>query len=155
MARRQLIDRISKAYDYADSSVEIIKSAFMGLCTDIDRFFCISFSLNMDEKANDEQFQAVKTFFPVLSDLSLDKFHLIQQLFCQIRNLSAHLFLSKPVCIDNSTKDYLVSKALPKYPITENSEITLYGAFYILTFLSQKSALWPFITVFFRNELFF
>lgn len=154
MARRHLIDRISKAYTYMDPTVEIIKSAFMGLCTDIDRYFSICFSLDLEEKANEEQFQTVKTFHPILTDLSLDKFHLTQNLFCQIRNLSAHLFLNKPILLDNCIKEYMFSKALPYYSISDNGELTLYGAFYCLTFLSQKSALWPFITAFFRSDLF-
>ncbi len=152
-ARRKITDPISKAYDYVDSSVEAIKCAFVGLCTDIDRYFELCFSLDLTAPAGDEQFEKVKVKYPVISDMTLDQFHICQKLFCEIRNINAHLFLNRPVFFDKQLETYLIRKAQPLFSISENGEITLYGAFYFLTFLSHKSAIWPFVVGVFRSDL--
>ena len=55
---------------------------------------------------------------------------------------------------DEDLENYFKSIAEPKYLISINNQFTLYGAFYLLSFLSCKYQIWTFVSAFFRKSSF-
>ena len=62
--------------------------------------------------------------------------------------------MNRAVILDEDLELYLRKICKPKYAISKDKALTMYGCFYILCFLSHKSMIWPFCTSFFRPEFF-
>lgn len=144
---------VKQAYFKLDKRVANVKSAFIGLCTDIDRFFTLHFGFKMNEKINKKMLSKVCNLFPNLSGLSCEQFNRILVLFSNIRGVNAHLSKNTQIIIDEDLVKYFVSIAEPKYLIRNENKLTLYGCFYLLSFLSCKYQIWTFVTSFLRPEV--
>ena len=75
-------------------------------------------------------------------------------LFVNIRGVNAHLYLSKPIYLDDDLKYFIISNTHPSYILEDDNKITIYGAVLILMLMAQKYMVWPFCTSFFRCEFF-
>lgn len=144
---------VKKAYFKLDKRVINTKSAFIGLCTDIDRFFNSHFGFKMNEKIDEKKLSNVYKIFPKLSGLNCEQFNRILILFSNIRAVNAHLLKNTQIIVDEDLIDYFTSIAEPKYQITQENKLTLYGCFYLLSFLSCKYQIWPFVVLFIRPEV--
>ena len=149
-----ITDELQKVYYNADERTRNIKSAFVGLCSDIDRFFRLRFDIDIHTSVSDAVLEKVLEVFPSLSGLTIDLFKKILSTFYALRNVNSHLFLNHCILLNKELEDFLTSKAQPMYAITKKHRLTLYGSFYFLTFLSQKYQLWTFITSCFQKDFF-
>lgn len=147
-------DELQKVFFNADERTGSIKSAFAGLCSDIDRFFRLKFGIGTHTTISDAVFEKVLEVFPSLSGLTIDLFNKILSTFYALRNVNSHLFLNHFILLSKELEAFFTNKAQPLYAITKKHRLTLYGSFYFLTFLSQKYQLWPFITSCFQKGLF-
>lgn len=150
MSKISLNDSLCSAYSVVNDTVIGIKSSVMNVCSDIDRYFRLMFNLNVTDSLFDYEFDKVKRIFPRLSDMSIWQFNRLLEVFNNIRNVNAHLYLCKSIQIDEDIEEYLSNIVEPTYPISVNGELTTYGQAYILCFLSQKYILWPFFTSYFK-----
>lgn len=154
MIKYNITDKMYDAYSKINECTESTKSAFMGLCTEIDRFFRICYSIDLNEEPKDEEIGIIKQSFPILTDVTFNQYKQIKKTFSIIRNVNAHLYLNIPIHLDNDLESYFTSKANPLYTVSIDGDITIYGAFYFLTFLSNKTTIWPFICDCFKIKYF-
>ena len=154
MRKNSLTQTIDQAYAFADSNLVEVKSAFIGLCADIERYFKVAFDVNLNEEIEYESFIRIIDVFPRFASLTIEQFNRIVLLFINIRGINAHLYISKPVFIDEDLKEFVLNNLDVEYPIEKDKKITLYGAAVILAMLAQKYMIWPFCTSLFRSEYF-
>ena len=150
-----LTDKTTVAYDKINNTVTDLKSHFLNLCGEINRFFNINFNLSLTEKPSiikDEKFDKI---FPTLKGATDTQLEQLFGVFCKIRNLNAHLFLSFPITIPNELNDFLSTLPKPEYEITVDGKLTVFGMIYILSLLSQKYQLTPFLLEVIRNKYFY
>lgn len=142
---------------FRQTSEEIIemKSALMGLCTDIERYFRIAFDVDLNEEITQQEFEKVLRCFPLLKSINLEQYNRLVLLFINIRGISAHLFLTKPLHLDNDLKEFIKKEVHPRYFIENDGLLTIYGCAIILSLFAQKYMIWSFCTCFFRHEYFF
>ena len=150
-----LTDKTTVAYDKINNTVTDLKSHFLNLCGEINRFFNINFGVLLTEKTpilKDEKFNKV---FPILSGATDTQLQQLLEVFCKIRNLNAHLFLSFPITVPTELNDFLSTLPKPEYEITVDGKLTVFGMIYILSLLSQKYQLTPFLFEVLRNKYFY
>ena len=152
MRKISLEEIIDKAFSAADDTLIEIKSAMLGLCTDIDRYFKVVFGINLNEKIDETSFKSILEIFPIFSSLTTEQFNRFVLLFVNIRTVSAHLYCSKPIFLDEDLKEFIKQKSEPTYIIEKKRKITVYGAVLVLVMMAQKYMIWPFCTSFFRNN---
>ncbi len=145
---------LDKAYLTSSYLVEL-KSAFLGLCTDIDRYFKVLFDINLNEKIKENKFEEIKIIFPRFKSLNLEQFNRFTTLFINIRVINAHLYLSKPIFLDDDLKEFIKSNIETPYEIEYKNKLTVYGSVIVLSLLSQKYMIWPFVTSLFRKKIFY
>lgn len=145
---------LENAYSIIDSNLVELKSAMIGLCTDIERYFKVAFDINLNEEIDDDAFRRMLYVFPRFGSLTIEQINKYLLLFVNIRNVNAHLYLSRPIFIDDDLKQFIVDNVNPTYPIEYNKKITVYGAILVLAMMSQKYMVWPFCTSFLRHEFF-
>ena len=150
MRKISLEETIDKAFSSVDANLIKIKSAMLGLCTDIERYFKVVFGINLNEKIDDSLFKSIFNIFPRFSSLTNEQFNRFTLLFVNIRAVSAHLFSSKPIFVDNDLKEFINNNCEPEYIIEKDRKITVYGAVLVLIMISQKYMIWAFCTSFFR-----
>lgn len=154
MRRISLNQTLDRAYSVADSDLVKLKSAMIGLCTDIERYFKVSFDVNLNEEIDDDAFRRILYVFPKFGPLTIEQFNRLVILFVNIRGVNAHLYLSKPIYLDDDLKYFIISNTHPSYILEDDNKITIYGAVLILMLMAQKYMVWPFCTSFFRCEFF-
>lgn len=154
MRKNSLTQTIDQAYAFADSNLVEVKSAVIGLCADIERYFKVAFDVNLNEEIEYESFRRITYVFPRFASLTIEQFNRFILLFTSIRGINAHLYLSKPVFIDEDLKEFVLNNFNCEYSIEKDRKLTLYGAAVILAMLAQKYMIWPFCTSFFRFEYF-
>lgn len=145
---------LDSAYSIIDSNLVKLKSAMIGLCTDIERYFKVAFDINLNEEIDDDAFRRMLYVFPRFACLNIEQMNRYLLLFANIRNISAHLYLSRPIFIDEDIKQFIINNSNPNYPVEENKRITVYGSIIILVMMAQKYMIWPFCTSFLRHEFF-
>ena len=146
---------ISSAFSLADSSTKILKEAFIGLCSDVDRYFRLSFNLDIYASVNENEFYVIKGTYPNFRKLTLEQFNRLLFTFISIRDDVAHLFLNKIIYIDDDIKDFISGLIEPKYALTNNGEVTLFGAICICLLFSQPYQLSIFNTGAIRHNIFY
>lgn len=154
MRRISLNQTLDRAYSVADSDLVELKSAMIGLCTDIERYFKVAFDVNLNEEIDDDAFRRILYVFPKFGPLTIEQFNRLVILFVNIRGVNAHLYLSKPIYLDDDLKYFIISNTHPSYILEDDNKITIYGAVLILMLMAQKYMVWPFCTSFFRCEFF-
>lgn len=154
MRKFSLNDAVSTYYDKVDMTTIELKSGFLGICTEIDRYFKLALKLDLNKPVSEYHSPKFLEIFPNLFDMTHSQLEELRVLFCEIRNINAHLFLNHPIVISTSLTDYFVSVAKPQFSIVSGKELTMYGMLYILTFISQKYQLWPFLTECLKNKYF-
>ena len=155
MLRFSLTDPVSKCYDKIDKNTIELKSGFIGLCTEIDRYFRLAFSMDLNKPIGNYHTEAFDKIFPNLSSLTRSQLEQLRRIYCEIRNINAHLFFSKPIYITSELADKLVNIAIPKFDISYNGELTIFGMLYVLAFICQKYQMWPFLSECFKSTYFF
>ncbi len=151
MKKISLEDALHVAYESVGPNVLNIKSAVINLYSDIDGYFARRFGMKIGEEINEEEFQKVKLVFPRLSEMTLNQFNSLTRTFVEVRNVNAHLFLSRKVELDVDVEDCLNSIYFPLFAVTKDHCLTVYGQAYIAMFLCQKYNIWSFATSFFRK----
>ena len=117
MRKNSLTQTIDQAYAFADSNLVEVKSAFIGLCADIERYFKVAFDVNLNEEIEYESFRRIIDVFPRFASLTIEQFNRIVLLFINIRGINAHLYISKPVLIDEDLKEFVLNNLDVEYPI--------------------------------------
>ena len=145
---------LNEAFKFVNSTTVKIKSALVSLSADIFRFFKIYFGVQLNDKISEKDFRKILKVYPKFSSLSVEQFNRFCRLYCSVRNLCAHLYLSYSVSLDSDLKEFIEQNCEVLYPIEINNELTIYGAVIILSLLSKKIMIWPFCTAFFRSENF-
>lgn len=154
MAKHFLTDPVSKVYDIVGRETIILKGGFIGLCTDIDRYFLRAFGYDLDKRLENNDNAFFQEVFPILSGFPMEILEGLREVFNEIRDVNAHLFLNKRIRLDPLLAEQLTSVVEPQQYIVSNGELTVYGMIYVLTFMCQKYQLWPFITKCYRSEFF-
>lgn len=145
---------LDNVYSLIDSSAVELKSAMIGLCTDIERYFKIAFEINLNEEIDDEAFRRMVYVFPRFGALTIEQVNRYLLLFVNIRNINAHLYLSKPIYVDDDLKQFIEDNVGTSYQVVSERKITVYGAVSVLMLMAQKYMIWTFCTAFFRHEYF-
>ena len=153
MRKISLNQTLDRAYSYSDNLVEL-KSAMMGLCTDIERYFTVAFDVNLNEEIDDESFRRILHVFPRFGALTIEQFNRFIILFVYIRGVNAHLYLSKPIYLSADLKEFITNNTHPQYLIEDENKLTVYGSVLVLSMMAQKYMIWPFCTSFLRNDFF-
>ena len=91
MRKRSLNQTLDRAYSYADSNLVELKSAMIGLCIDIERYFKVAFDANLNEKIDDDTFRRILIVFPRFRSLTIEQFNRFIILLCS--DLSQEYFL--------------------------------------------------------------
>lgn len=149
-----LTDKTTWAYDKIDDLIIDLKGNFLNLCADIDRYFDVTFNVQLTEKTPiviDEKFIKI---FPNLKDITEIQFEQLIRLFVKIRNLNAHLFLNIKLDIPNELQEFFDKFPKPEFSIMNNGYLTIFGMIYVLSFLSQKYQLTSFLFEVLRNKYF-
>lgn len=149
-----LNQNLDQVFRQASEEIIEIKSALMGLCTDIDRYFRITFNVDLNEKISQQEFDKILFCFPILRSLNLEQYNRLVILFISIRAISAHLFLTKPLHLDSDLKEFIKNEIHPRYFVENDGLLTIYGCAIVLSLFAQKYMIWPFCTCFFRHEYF-
>ena len=97
MSVKSLNQAVSSAFALPDSQTKTIKAAIVGLCSEADRFFRLSFNLYIYSQVTEKEFYEIKGPFPNFRKLTLEQFNRLLFTFVSIRDVSAHLFLNKPI----------------------------------------------------------
>lgn len=145
---------IDSAYNMIDSNLVELKSAIIGLCIDIERYFKIAFNVSLNKEIDEKDFRRILYVYPQFGQLSIEQFNRFIILYVNIRGINAHLYLSKSIFLDEDLKDFMYSVFKPEYNIEIDKKLTVYGCVAVLGFLAQKYMIWPFVTSFFRNDYF-
>ena len=154
MKKFNLNDPVSKCYDKVDENTVELKGGFMGICTEIDRYFRLTLNIDLNKPVIFYHTDSFDEIFPNLIEMTQLQLEELRNIYCEIRNINAHLFLSKPIFITSELVCYFSKLSKPQYNISYNNELTIYGMFYILSFLGQKYQLWPFLTETFQCKFF-
>lgn len=155
MKKISLNDTLGLAYKVVEPEVISIKSSVMSICSDIDRYFQLRFNLNISQVIlNETDYLYLIKLYPQLSGLSIENFVKLLEIFSEIREINAHLFICRDVAIDAELNKYLDDIVEHKYLISKNGKITMYGQAYILSLIAQKYNLWPFYTSYFTKDQF-
>lgn len=152
--KRHLEDTIKDAYYHIDNEVVQMKSALINLCAEIDRYFRVAFGIDVRKEADDETLNKFILAYPRFYKITKEQLNRLFTVFISIRNTNAHLFLNRPIFLDQDLADLMVSICEPKWKISKNNELTMYGSFYILMLLSQKYMIWPATTNFLKKQHF-
>ena len=154
MRRFFLTDPVSKCYDRIDKNTIELKSGFLGLCADIDRYFKFAFDIDLNIPVACYHSDAFLDIFPNLSNMTHSQLEQLRNLYCEIRNINAHLYLSKPIYISTEMVDYLSNIAKPQFDISSDGELTMFGMTYVLMFICQKYQTWTFLSECFKSKFF-
>lgn len=154
MDKISLNEKLDCAYLINDNTLIELKSAMIGLCTDIERYFKVAFNINLNEEIDDESFKRILNILPRFSSLNVEQFNRILILFSKIRGINAHLYSSKPIYLDEDIENFIKDNVQSEYVVKSDREITVYGAVLILILLSQRYMVWTFCTSFFRAKNF-
>lgn len=154
MAIKSLNQAISNAFAIPDSGTKLLKAALIGLCSDVDRYFRVSFNVDIYREVNDYEFYKIKGVFPNFRKLSLEQFNRLLFTFISIRDDVAHLFLNKPIYIDEDIEDFIKDYINSPYKLTNGKEATLFGAICVCLLFSQSYQLWTFNTEAIRHNIF-
>ena len=115
-----------------------IKSVLINSCSDTDRYLRLFADINIFQKVNENEFSKIKELFPNFKQLDLDQFNELLKLFVAIRDVSAHLFLNKPISITETTKLFIKRIIDPEFELSSNGHITLFGAIVVVTLFCQR-----------------
>ena len=138
---------IKENYRSITEQVVDVKAMFLSLCADIDRHIRLSTGVEIREKMDEYSIRKLECLFPYLSGLTLEQWNRFVLLFLNLRNVNAHLYHNKPLYLDEDIRAYLGRLVQPETIVTDNgNELTIYGAYYVLVFLSQKYMFWPFVS---------
>lgn len=146
LLRFSLEDPVSKCYDKIDKNTIQLKSGFIGLCAEVDRYFKLSFNIDLNKPVANYHTIDFVTIFPNLSGISNPLLEELRILYCEIRNINAHLFLNKPIYASSNLIACFSGIAKPQFDIVKHNELTMYGMLFFVTFLCQKYQLWPFLS---------
>ena len=150
-----LTKTIKKNYKIITEPLLEVKSAFIAVCADIDRYIRISTGCEIRGELDEATVDKLKEIFPCLSEMTVDQWNRLILVFLNIRNDNAHLYQNKPVYIDEDILAYLNALVEPEMAVVaDGNELTVYGAYYVLVFLSQRFQLWTFITPLLRGQNF-
>lgn len=154
MRKIVLNQTLDSAYKMIDSNLVELKSAIIGLCSDIDRYFKVAFDVNLNKEIDEESFRRILYVYPQFSRLNIEQFNRFVLLFINIRAIHAHLYLSKPIFVDDDLKEFMCSLFKPQYFLVDDRKLTVYGCVVVLGIFAQKYMIWPFVSSFFRHEFF-
>ena len=154
-AKLRLEKSIKDNYKYITETLVNVKGAFISICADIDRYIRLKTRCEIREDIDEEAVKKLEDIYPYLSGLKIDQWRKVICIFIAIRNDNAHLYQNKPVYIDRDILIYLKTLNEPRMAVVANgNELTLYGAYYFLSFLAQKFQIWTFTSLLLRRANF-
>lgn len=151
----RLVKSIKDNYRYVIEPLVNVKSAFISICADIDRYIRLSTGCEIRKELDEGTVEKLKELYPCLSGLNTEQWNRLLLVYINIRNDNAHLYQNKPIYLDRDILSYLEALVNPEMtPVVHENELTLYGAYYVLAFLAQKFQLWLFVTSLMRGQNF-
>ena len=136
---------VEKCYRSITVPLINVKSAFISVCADIDRYLRLSILMDVNDALDEKAISKLKKLYPRLQGLNFDQWNRLIKVFLAIRNENAHLYQNKPIFIDEDILSYLRSLVKPEMnAISKGNELTVYGCYYVLAFLCQKFQFAPF-----------
>ena len=146
-AKLCLTKGLRESYESVTEAVLNVKSGFISLCADIDRYIRLTAGCEIGEEMDEASIERLRHLYPLLNGLTTDQWKRLMTTFSFIRNDSAHLYQNKAVYLDRSVQSYLEGLVKPEMRLMVNgNELTIYGAYYVLSFLAQKYQLFPFVS---------
>ena len=123
------------------------------MCSDVDRYFRLSFNVDIFKQINEDDFSRITTIFPNFKKITFEQFNRLLATFTSIRDISAHLFLNKPIELDADIEEFILSMIEAKYKLECDKEITLFGTLCVVVLFSQNYQLWTLITSIIRRNI--
>ncbi len=154
MALKTFNQAVSIAFALPDTTTKLIKTSLIGLCSDVDRYFRVTFGVDMYKEVNERDFNKIKGVFPNFRLLNLEQFNRLLFTFISIRDLSAHLFLNKPIYLDDDLKEFIKGLVDSPYSLANGKEATLFGIICVVLLFSQNYQLWYLNTGIMRHTIF-
>ena len=154
MSLKSLNQTTSSAFLKPDLETKLLKAALIGLCSDVDRYFRVTFDINIFQEVAESDFNKIKSIFPNFRELSLEQFNRLLFTFIGIRNNVAHLFLNKQIYLDEDIEGFIKIHTDLPYELTNKKEATVFGAICVCLLFSQNYQLWTFNTEAMRHNIF-
>lgn len=149
-----LESEVKASYTTVNNRTKMLKIAVVVFCADIDRTFREVTKINIREQADEETFNKVKQSFFNLRGMTLDQFNRALILFITIRDINAHLYMKKPIFIDEDLIEYFSKIAKPIKAIAIERKLTMFGMAYVLSFFAIRYQIWNFCAHFFKTSYF-
>lgn len=154
MEKISLASTLESAYESGKDYLKEVKSAMLGLCSDIERYFRIACYTSLNSEIDMESYKSMVNLLPRFKALTREQLNRFILLFINIRSVNAHLYLAKPVFLDEDLKQFIEENCNPTYPIEIEKRLTLYGSVLVLALLAKKFMIWPFCITFFKDKFF-
>ena len=97
-----LEESIQKSFSKSTNSVIACKSAFIGTCTEIDRFFRVILNINIGKRITEKSFSLIVAYYPGFACFNVEQFSQLMSIFLLIRNYSAHLYATGSIRVDET-----------------------------------------------------
>ena len=133
-----------------------IKSCFISWCSDIDRYLFCTIQMDVRDPLSAENIANLSTVLPIIGKLDESEVRELFSLFAAIRTNAAHTFCNRKLYLNDGLKAKMLSLCQPLFDITCNGkELTVFGQYYVLSFLSQAYQVHAIIHRLFRFDNFF
>ncbi len=154
MSIKSLNQTLSNAYATPDYGTKLLKANFIELCSDVDRYFRVTFNVDIYKKVTLNQFEKIQYIFPNFRHICLEQFNRLLFTFISIRDVNAHLYLRKKIYIDEDIETFIKNIINSPYSITSNKEATIFGCICVSFLFSQGYQLRTFETNAIRHNIF-
>jgi len=154
MSKLSITSTIKQAYEIINFSTLTIKTILLGSCSEIERYLHIKLNIDVHKPIEHGKLETFFELYPFLKGMTLDQVNRLLILFVNVRNNNAHLHVNRDVFIDKDLIEFLARIANAQFIISSDNRLTIYGCFYLLTFLGQKYQLWHLCSSLLRSNLF-
>ena len=154
MRKIKFTDSLNSIYSVSDEITLRLKSNVINLCSNIDRYYRLKYKIKIWHEIDDTAYNKIQNNFPFTKQMPLDLYNKLRQLYLEIRDINAHMFLLRPLLVSSDLEQYITSELNPSYAISVNGQLTAYGQAFIIGVMAQKYNLHTFIFAYFRPENF-
>lgn len=168
-AKLSLSMGVFKGYRLIGNPLIRIKSCFISWCSDIDRY--LFHTIHMDvrdllsvptihkdvrDQLSAESIAKLSTVLPIIGKLDESEVRELFSLFAAIRTNAAHIACNQKLYLNKGLKDKMLSMCQPLFDITcKGKKLTMFGQYYVLSFLSQAYQVHAIVHRLFRFDNFF
>ena len=109
MSHKSFSKTVFSNYSSVNTSTILLKSSFIDLCSDTDRFFRKTFGVDIYKLVNEDELVAIRRIFPNFQQLTLEQFNRLLYTFTAIRDINAHLFVQRGIILDDDIENFICS----------------------------------------------